>query len=63
MKRICVKIGHRNNLKHIWAKDLSKLYYIKKRATPKLPKFVDDEFISESPSSPKILVTANQFAQ
>jgi hypothetical protein len=42
MKKICVKVGVRNNFRLISANDLSKIYYVKKRATPKLPKFSEE---------------------
>lgn len=42
MKKICVKIGSRKSLKLISANDLTKIYFIKKRPTPKLPKFEDE---------------------
>lgn len=40
MKKICIKVGASNKYKQICAADISKIYYIKKRPTPKLPKFV-----------------------
>lgn len=42
MKKICVKIGIRNIVRRISAEDISKLYYFKKRNTPRLPKFASD---------------------
>lgn len=43
MKKILVKIGMRKQLKSIHIEDLSKLYYIKKRSYPNLPKFTEEE--------------------
>ncbi len=42
MKKICIKVGNSIKYKHIWASDISKIYYIKKRVTPKLPKFTEN---------------------
>jgi hypothetical protein len=39
MKKILVKIGIRQHHRSIFVEDLSKLYYIKSRPTPRLPKF------------------------
>jgi hypothetical protein len=39
MKRIVVKIGIKNNYRWIYLEDLSKLYYMKMRKRPKLPKY------------------------
>jgi hypothetical protein len=39
MKKVIVKIGALRNLRQISVDDLSKIYYFKKKTTPKLPKF------------------------
>jgi hypothetical protein len=39
MKKILVKIGIHSSHRSIFVEDLTKLYYIKSRPTPKLPKF------------------------
>lgn len=57
MKKICIKIGAINNLRQVWAQDLSKLYYFKKRATPKLQKYVDSDSDYSDESSPQIMLS------
>jgi|688.fasta_scaffold284356_2 hypothetical protein len=42
MKRINVQVGDRKKLRQLWAGDIKKLYYVIKRTTPRLPKYVDD---------------------
>lgn len=42
MKKFCVAVSSKKLLRCIWAEDLAKMYYFKKRQTPKLPKFSED---------------------
>lgn len=58
MKKICVKIGARNNLKHIYAYDLAKIYYIKKKVTPRLPPFEDEISDFEESNNNPLLISA-----
>lgn len=41
MKKITVRAGAKMIVRQILVEDLSKIYYFKKRCTPKLPKYVD----------------------
>lgn len=43
MKKVIVKIGNRKNPRCIYVADIKKLYFFKKRTTPKLPKFGMEE--------------------
>lgn len=57
MKKICVQVGRRRTTpKCIWAEDISKLYYFKKRSTPRLPKFTEELSDFEESRNDKFLV-------
>lgn len=58
MKKFCVAVSNKKLLRHMWTEDLAKMYYIKKRPTPKLPKFSEDDSDFSQPGSPKVLVEA-----
>jgi hypothetical protein len=41
MKRIIVKIGIKKSVRCVYVEDLAKLYYMKIRHTPRVPKYAE----------------------
>lgn len=57
MKKITIIVGPRREYRQIGVEDIGKIYYLKIKTTPRLPKFMDETVEYQGPT-PKIAVEA-----